>query len=282
MEVIENIQHIPDGNHTHAKATLCVVNYKTLDFTRLCLRSIRKFTRYPHRVVVVDNDSKDESVEYLRSLDWIELIERKNCNDCNGGTAHGRALDLAFERCETEYFMSLHSDTFLLQDGWLSHLMSYFDNDPSVTCVGSGKLELRPEWQLWLKRVTDIKAHMRRFRGTHGKHDKYRYYNRTICCGYRTESLRKEGLSFIMNMAKEMAPGKELYFELVDRGRKTVEMPVKEMGRYVVHLAHATEPVVVRDLTRRKRTVRKFKRRLNEVWKHDVIQDILADSSLDK
>ena len=53
------------------KATTCIVNYKTLDFTRLCLRSVRKFTKYPYEVIVVDNDSQDESLERLKSLDWI-------------------------------------------------------------------------------------------------------------------------------------------------------------------------------------------------------------------
>jgi hypothetical protein len=210
------------------------------------------------------------------------LIERKNCHDGNGGTAHGRSLDAAFDRCDTEYFVSMHSDTFVERKGWLGHLMSYFDTDPAVACVGSGKLELRPEWQLWLNRVTDMKSHVRKVRGTDSKSDKYRYYNRTICCGYRTELLRGEGLSFVMDMSKEMAPGKELYFELVDRGHKTIEMPVSQMGKYVVHLAHATEPVVVRDPVRRKRTVRKFQRRFNKVWERDVIQNVLCDDSLDK
>ena len=44
------------------KATICIVNYKTLELTRLCLRSIRKFTNYPYEVIVVDNDSGDESL----------------------------------------------------------------------------------------------------------------------------------------------------------------------------------------------------------------------------
>lgn len=48
------------------KAAICIVNYKTLDFTRLCLRSIRKFTTYPYEVIVVDNDSRDESLKYIR------------------------------------------------------------------------------------------------------------------------------------------------------------------------------------------------------------------------
>ena len=44
------------------KATICVVNYKTLDMTRLCLRAIRLFTTYSHEVMVVDNNSQDDSL----------------------------------------------------------------------------------------------------------------------------------------------------------------------------------------------------------------------------
>ena len=54
------------GEFTQAKATICIINYKTEDFTRLCLRSIRKFTRYPYEVMVIDNNSADGSPEYLQ------------------------------------------------------------------------------------------------------------------------------------------------------------------------------------------------------------------------
>ena len=92
------------------KATICIVNYKTLDFTRLCLRSIRKFTNYPYEVIVVDNDSGDASLEYLRGLGWIRLIERRSEPDePGGGFAHGTGLQLGLENCNTEFFVSMHS-----------------------------------------------------------------------------------------------------------------------------------------------------------------------------
>ena len=34
------------SNLIKGKATICIVNYKTLDFARLCLRSICKFTNW--------------------------------------------------------------------------------------------------------------------------------------------------------------------------------------------------------------------------------------------
>ena len=97
------------------KATICIVNYKTLDFIRLSLRSIRKFTGHPYQVIVVDNNSQDESLEYLKGLRWIRLIERDTTGDNGGGYSHGAALQKGLENCDTEFFVSMHSDTFVLK-----------------------------------------------------------------------------------------------------------------------------------------------------------------------
>lgn len=61
------------------EVTVIIANYKTPELTRLCLRLLRMHTapeRY--KVIVVDNDSQDESLEYLRGLRWIRLLERRN------------------------------------------------------------------------------------------------------------------------------------------------------------------------------------------------------------
>ena len=111
------------------KATICIINYKTLDLTRLCLRSIRKFTNYPYEVMVVDKNSRDESLEYLKSLNWIRLIERRpESGEPGGGYAHGAGLDLGLENCNTEFFISLHSDVAIRKKNWLSDLIAYFNS----------------------------------------------------------------------------------------------------------------------------------------------------------
>ncbi len=115
------------GELIQSKATICIVNYKTEDFVRLCLRSIRKFTRYPYEVIVIDNNSADGSLEYLRGLKWIRLIERDTQNDIGGGQAHAAALDMGLTNCRTEFFISMHSDTFVHKAGWLEELVGYFE-----------------------------------------------------------------------------------------------------------------------------------------------------------
>ncbi|MHC4260061.1 MAG: glycosyltransferase [Planctomycetota bacterium] len=239
-------------------ATICVVNYKTLEFTRLCLRSIRKFTKYPFEVIVVDNHSQDESLEYLRSLKWIRLIERDTRDDPggSGGYAHAKGLDVG--------------------------LIRYFGNSENVACVGSGKIELAPKWRILLKKATDLRTFKRKLLKERDPLGKHRYYNRTICCVYRTDILRRESLSFLTDREKGLGSGKKLYFDLVDRGYRTVELPPAIMGQYVTHLAHATQVVNAEEFALRRRTRVKCNRLVDKVMSSRTIKSVLEDSALDK
>jgi len=266
------------------KATICIVNYKTLQLTRLCLRSIRKFTRYPCEVIVVDNDSNDDSLKYLQSLAWIRLIRRNTQNDHpgSGGYCHAAALDLALQNCRTEFFVAMHSDTFVHRPNWLAELMTYFKDDENIACVGSGKIELTPKWRLWLKKATDFKTFKRKLLHTPDPIGRYRYYNRTICCVYRTDVLRRENLSFLMNRDKGLTVGKKLYFELLDRGYKTIELPPSTMARYIVHLAHATQAANPEEFTLRKRTIKKCNHTVRQTMASPIVKSILNAPSLDE
>jgi glycosyltransferase involved in cell wall biosynthesis len=263
------------------KATICIVNYKTPDFIRLCLRSIRKFTGYPYKVMVVDNNSADPSLEYLRSLSWIHLIERDSNNDASGGYSHGKALDVGLENCDTEFFVSMHSDAFVTKENWLAELVGYFGSDERTACVGSGKVEPEEKWRTILKKATDLRTFKRKLLRTADPFGKWRYYNRTICCLYRTGVLRRESLTFLMDRENGLTAGKKLYFELLDRGYKTVELPPAVMGQYIVHLAHATQVTNPQEFRLRKRTTRKCYRLVNRTMSSEPVKSILADDSLD-
>ncbi len=264
-----------------SKATICVVNYKTLDFTRLCLRSIRKFTHYPYEVIVVDNDSKDESLEYLKSLEWIRLIERHpKPGEPRGSYDEGAALDLGLADCNTEFYVVMHSDTFVQRDGWLGELIGRFTDD-DVACVGSGKIELTPRWVQALKKATDLKALQRRLFGSAAERAKFRYHNRTICCLYRTAVLKREKLSFLMGRDQGLTAGQKLYFELLDCGCETIELPPSVMARYVIHLAHATQVVNPQEFALSQSRRRKVSRVIDKVMSSEIIQGVLADDTLD-
>jgi cellulose synthase/poly-beta-1,6-N-acetylglucosamine synthase-like glycosyltransferase len=271
---------MPPG--TDARVTFCIVNYRTLDLTRLCLRSIRKFTRAPYKVLVIDNHSEDESLDYLRSLSWIHLIERKpDTPDPDGSYAHGAALDLGLVHCDTDLFVSLHSDTVILQSDWLRALVAPFQ-DPQVACVGTGKIELKPRWQQWLQRVSDYKALQRKLFASDEEKLRFRTFNTTICSAYRTQTLCNENLSFRGCGHHRLTVGRELYFALQDRGYRTVTLTPKLVGQYIAHLAHATQALHANEFDMQGRAERKYLQRARKVLGRAQVQTILADKSLDR
>ena len=100
---------------------MLIPNYKTPELTRICLRLIRKYTDMSRiKVVAIDNHSGDDSLDYLRSLDWITLIERQPADDDTPPLSHSRALDMALARVDTPYVLSIHTDTFMHHPGWLA------------------------------------------------------------------------------------------------------------------------------------------------------------------
>lgn len=264
------------------KATIAIINYKTPKCIQLCLRSIRRFTRYPYEVIVVDNNSHDESLAYLKRLRWIALIERRPAAGESGGQGHTAGLDLALEHCDTEFFVSMHSDTFVRKDNWLTELIGHFADDPSLACVGSDKLEMIPRWRRWLKQAGDIRTFKRKLLREPDPLGRYRYYNRTICCIYRTDVLKRERLSFGMDQDKGLTGGKKLYFELVDRGYRTVELPPSAMMSCVVHLAHATQALNPNEFKLRNKTKQKCYRLTDKILSMPPFCEILTDSSLDE
>jgi hypothetical protein len=109
-------------------ATILIVNYRTLAFTRACIEAIEALTPEPHEVIVVDNNSKDASASYLRSLRHIRLLE------VGFNMGHGYALDWASTFVDTEFFVSMDSDARPVRLGWLSDLLTQLKNE--TACSG--------------------------------------------------------------------------------------------------------------------------------------------------
>jgi hypothetical protein len=85
-----------------------------------------------------------------------------------------------------------------------------------------------------------------------------------------------------MDRDKGLAAGQKLYLEPVDRGYKTVVLPPRVMGEYIIHLARATQAVNPQEFNMKKHAVNKYNRLVDRVLSSELVQTILADSSLDK
>lgn len=89
--------------------------YKKLDLTKKCLNSIKKNTKGVFEVIVVDDNSQDETAEYIKGLGWPILIQNKE----NLGFAKNN--NKAAKISKGDILVFLNNDTEV-HPGWLEAL----------------------------------------------------------------------------------------------------------------------------------------------------------------
>lgn len=269
---------------TKPVVTILLPNYRTLVLTKLCLRLLRQFTDPSlYRVIVIDNDSRDESLIYLKSLSWIHLIERTAVAGETVGLSHARALDMGLALVDTPYVLSLHTDSLVKQAGWLNFLLAQIEADPRCAGVGSWKLEQKSVWARTFKKLEFLWQHWRlgqqpvtqhALEGVGANH----FYLRSHCALYRTALLRQHSLSFALN---EEVAGKALHRRLVEEGYTMTFLSAEALLPYLDHINHATM-ILNPELGVRPKTLsqglKKISRRLASV----NLQAVLANDSLDR
>lgn len=114
-------------------ASIIIVTYNNLALSKLCLESVLRNTEYPNfEVIVIDNNSKDDTPNYLRQLAELEPSVKVILNDVNYGFA--KANNQGIELSSGEYIVLLNNDA-IVPSGWLSRLLRHLD-DPQVGMVG--------------------------------------------------------------------------------------------------------------------------------------------------
>lgn len=266
------------------QVTILVPNYKTLELTKLCLRLIRKHTEQNKaRVIVIDNDSGDDSLEYLRTLSWIQLIERTAIPDEGAISSHSRALDLGLQQVTTPYVLSIHTDSLVKNPAWLDFLVSHLEKRPTIAGVGSWKLESKPFWRQALKTMErNVQLAYYHFSGkyAHGIEGigKNYYYLRSHCAMYRMDLIRKYNLHF---SGGDMVAGKDMHKKLTDAGYEMIFLPSNVLHTYLDHINHATT-VLNPELSTRSKSVDKGIRRIQKSLIRMNGDKILLDESLDR
>lgn len=120
------------------KVSIVIVNYKTKELTWKCIQSVIDHTNdVSYEIIVVDNDSNDESVNMLQKLhkeNKINLI----ISDTNLGFAGGNNLGIKIAK--GKYVLLLNSDTEVSSDAIsrMSDWMDKHDNVGIATCALHG------------------------------------------------------------------------------------------------------------------------------------------------
>ncbi len=115
------------------QVSILIVNYNGRHLLEECLESLFaiQFSKEKFEVVIVDNDSQDGSVPFIkRNFPQVILIESQE----NLGFAGGN--NLAFTRARGKYIVLLNSDTNV-DKLWLESLVNTAENNPKVGLINS-------------------------------------------------------------------------------------------------------------------------------------------------
>lgn len=119
-------------NNSKPKLSIIIVSYNTKNITQNCLESIEKAQwRDNYEIIVIDNNSKDGSVEMIHNrFPKVKLIENKEnklfaiANNQGARVAKGK------------YLLLLNSDTLIYEDN-IQRMIEFFEHQKEeVICVG--------------------------------------------------------------------------------------------------------------------------------------------------
>jgi len=107
------------------KIDIIIVNWNTGKLLDECLNSIDKFGKdYISSIIVVDNNSQDDSHLCSNQYDKVELVSLKN----NYGFA--KACNIGAKKCNSNYFLFLNPDT-RLKENTLKNAIDFMDLNDS-------------------------------------------------------------------------------------------------------------------------------------------------------
>lgn len=122
-------------NSSQGFVNIGMITYNRLDFTKLCLEAFERTVDYPHRLTVIDNNSQDGTVEFLRKLQAQGVIHNLILLNENVGVAKASNLAWAMEP-DAPYYMKLDNDIVFQKMGWLSRLVEVIERVPQIGAAG--------------------------------------------------------------------------------------------------------------------------------------------------
>lgn len=260
--------------------SIIVPHYQTPELAKLCLRSIRRFTNnVRYEVIVIDNVSKDgASLEYLRSVDWIRLVERTGDVPADS-SAHRSAVEIGFGMARAPFVLTIHTDTVPVRGDWLPYHLDPMLADERIAAIGTDKLVLRSKLQDWMRVLEDASMWWKRFRPS--RMSNTNPYIRSHCALYRRAIMDRHQIRY--DDFRTMTAGKGVHQELVRRGYECRLLDPRDVIQRVVHLNHATE-LLLPELRAKAKLLHSLRGqyRLARFFQRPEIQAILADTSLDR
>lgn len=252
--------------------SIIIPQYKTPELIRLCIRAIKKFSVLQPEIIVIDNNSKDASVDYLKQVKNITLIENKI--KCSGADAHKLALDLGIKKARGQWILFFHSDSIVLKKGWDKDLLDLTQKHPGM--VGA----------------TTIYRDMNRFAPWHSKLLRY-LKEKNSFFNYTLNSTDKKIMSYCFLIERQFLlktkyqfkgsdgdVGDSLYQLHIKNKKPFILMGRSMLNRFIWHTSNATS--LATGLINDKKSKENFIKKRSQLLSSDIITSLLQNKGLDK
>ena len=119
------------GDKVEPKVGIVLVNYNGEKFQNECIRSIKDMSYKNYEIIIVDNDSKDNSVTKARA-EFDDLVIIQTGENCGVAKGNNIGIKEAIRR-KCEYVLLLNNDTEVHEE-MLSNMIKKANKNTMVTC----------------------------------------------------------------------------------------------------------------------------------------------------
>lgn len=90
--------------------SILIPTWNNLEYLKLCVESITKNSAYKHQIIVMVNEGRDGSLEWVKSLDYVDFVY---CSE-NLGICYG--LNACRSLITTQYVLYANDDMYFAPD----------------------------------------------------------------------------------------------------------------------------------------------------------------------
>ncbi len=129
-DFLENNQLLVFPAASQSKVTIALVFYNRAALSLLCLKSILKHVKLPYELVIIDNDSSDETEELLSRIEGATI--KRNTENLGFVKAVNQAAELA----SGKYLLLLNNDA-MLEEASIENAVQVLESDDQIGAVGA-------------------------------------------------------------------------------------------------------------------------------------------------
>ena len=90
--------------------SIVIPTYNNLEYLKLCLKSLKKNSKFVHEIIIHVNDGSDGTLQFVKGNNYIFTFTNENIGLCSG-------VNLAAKKATKNYILYSHDDMYFCP-GW--------------------------------------------------------------------------------------------------------------------------------------------------------------------